>query len=151
MVFDVRINSTKTKAQIKLLAAGGTLPLTVGWSGDENVSYTDYEVHNLFGVSVNVMVNTNAKTGVSGKASVTKTFTGTFNSYDDVKIMVMKSGEWTEITAHTGEPASKILVKTTYKWCDERKNISDVYDGKKYAKSFNDYVSDPSVASDWYE
>jgi hypothetical protein len=97
------------------------------------------------------MVNTNAKTGVSGKASVTKTFTGTFNSYDDVKIMVMKSGEWTEITAHTGEPASKILVKTTYKWCDERKNISDVYDGKKYAKSFNDYVSDPSVASDWYE
>ena len=151
VVFDVRINSTNTKAQIKLKAAGGTLPLTVGWLGVAGTSYTEYEVHNLYGVATNVMVNTHAKNGIDGKADVIKTLTGTFNSANDVKIMVQKRGEWIEIFAHTGEPASKIQVKTTYQWCDERMNISDVYNGETYTKSFDDYVSDPSVASDWYE
>lgn len=150
-VFDVRIDETKTKAQIKLLAAGGTLPLTIGWNGDAGTSYADYEVHNLYNVATNVMVNTHARNGVDGKPVVVKTLTGRFNSANDVKVKVQKRGEWIDIKAHTGEPASKIQVKTTYQWCDERKNISDVYDGTRYAKSFDDYVSDPSVASDWYE
>lgn len=150
-VFDVRINSSKTKAQIKLKAAGGTLPLTIGWTGDAGTSYEEYEVHNMYNVATNVMVNTNARNGVDGKADVTKTLTGTFNSANDVKVMVQKRGVWMEITAHTGQPASKIQVKTTYTWCQERKNISDIYNGTVYEKSFNDYVSDPSVASDWYE
>ena len=150
-VFDVRINSSKTKAQIKLKEAGGTLPLTIGWTGDAGTSYEEYEVHNMYNVATNVMVNTNARNGVDGKADVTKTLTGTFNSANDVKVMVQKRGVWMEITAHTGQPASKIQVKTTYTWCQERKNISDIYNGTVYEKSFNDYVSDPSVASDWYE
>lgn len=150
-VFDVRIDETKTKAQIKLLAAGGTLPLTIGWNGEPGTNYADYEVHNLYNVATNVMVNTHAKNGVDGKAEVVRTLTGTFNSANDVKVKVQKRGEWIDITAHTGEPASKIQVKTSYVWCDERQNISDVYDGSRFAKSFDDYVSDPSVASDWYE
>ena len=151
VVFDVRINTSNTKAQIKLKAAGGTLPLTIGWDGDERTSYSDYEVHNMYDVATNVMVNTHAKNGVDGKKDVVKTLTGTFNSANDVKVMVQKKGEWHEITAHTGEPASKIQVKPTFNWCNERKNIGDVYNGKRHPKSFNDYVSDPSVASDWYE
>ena len=150
-VFDVRIDSTKTKAQIKLKAAGGTLPLTIGWDGAAGTSYAEYEVHNMYNVATNVMVNTNAKNGVDGKPDVTKILTGTFNSANDVKVMVQKSGTWMTINAHTGEPASKIQVKPTYVWCSERKNISEVYDGNTYTKSFNDYVNDPSVASDWYE
>ena len=110
VVFDVRISADKTKAQIKLKAAGGTLPLTIGWSGAEGTSYSDYEVHNLYGVATNVMVNTHARIGVDGKPDVLKTLTGTFNSANDVKVMVQKRGEWTEITAHKGEPASKIQV-----------------------------------------
>jgi len=151
VVFDVRINTSNTKAQIKLKAAGGTLPLTIGWDGDEMTSYSDYEVHNMYDVATNIMVNTHAKNGVDGKKDVVRTLTGTFNSANDVKVMVQKKGEWHEITAHTGEPASKIQVKPTFNWCNERKNIGDVYNGKRHAKSFNDYVSDPSVASDWYE
>ena len=151
VVFDVRINNTKTKAQIKLKAAGGTLPLTVGWSGEAGTSYSEYEVHNMYQVATNIMVNTNARNGVNCKADVINTLTGTFNSANDVKVMVQKRGEWIEITAHTGEPASKIQVKPNYQWCNERRNIGEVYNGTKYAKSFNDYVSDPSVASDWYE
>ena len=151
VVFDARINTAKTKAQILLKAAGGTLPLTVGWSGAAGTSYSEYEVHNLYKVATNVMVNTHAKNGVDGKADVEKTLYGNFNNYNDIKIMVQKRGEWIEITAHEGEPASKILVNTTYQWCDERENISDVYNGTKFARSFTDYVNDPSVASDWYE
>ena len=151
VVFDARINMAKTKAQILLKAAGGTLPLTVGWSGAAGTSYSEYEVHNLYKVATNVMVNTHAKNGVDGKADVEKTLYGNFNNYNDIKIMVQKRGEWIEITAHEGEPASKILVNTTYQWCDERENISDVYNGTKFARSFTDYVNDPSVASDWYE
>ena len=145
VVFDVRINTAKTKAQIKLKAAGGTLPLTVGWTGAVGTNYLEYEVHNLYKVATNVMVNTHAKNGVDGKDDVIKTLTGTFNTANDVKIMVQKRGEWFEITAHTGEPASKIQVKTTYQWCDERQEI-DV----KYPK-FKDYVTNPSSTSNWYE
>jgi hypothetical protein len=144
-VFDVRINTAKTKAQIKLKAAGGTLPLTVGWTGAVGTNYLEYEVHNLYKVGTNVMVNTHAKNGVDGKDDVIKTLTGSFKSANDVKIMVQKRGEWIEITAHTGEPASKIQVKTTYQWCDERQEID-----KKYPK-FSDYVTTPSSTSNWYE
>jgi len=151
VVFDVRINSSKTKAQIKLKAAGGTLPLTVGWTGAAGTSYMEYEVHNMYNVPTNVMVNTHAKNGVDGKADVVKTLRGTFNSYNDIKVMVQKMGEWIEITSTAGEPAGKIQVKTTYQWCDERMDISEVYNGKKYSKSFNAYVKDKKVGSKWYE
>ena len=149
VVFDVRLNTNKQWAQIKLKAAGGTLPLTVGWDGTGS-NYSEYEVHNMFGVATNVMVNTNWKTGVS-KPAVVKNIKGTFNSYDDVKILVQKGGNWEEITAHTGQPASKILVKTTYKWCDEREDIGIKYNGKVYPYSFRDYVKSWDVGSGWYE
>ena len=152
-VFDVRINSAGTKAQILLKAAGGTLPLTIGWSGEEGTSYSEFEVHNMYGVATNVMVNTNATNGVNGLPDVPKTLTGTFKSYDDIKVMVCKRGEWITIEAFEGEPAGKIRVKPTYEWCKERRNIYDVYNGEKagYRKSFLDYVKDPNVGSSWYE
>ena len=151
VVFDVRLNTAHTKAQVKFLAAGGTLPLTVGWDG-QGTNWNDYEVHNIFGVSTGTMVNTNWRTGVT-KSYVTKTFTGSFSTYDDVKIMVLKGEKWELITAHTGWPASKILVNTTYQWCDEREDIGIKYNSVTSGcpKSFRDYVKDPSVKSDWYE
>ena len=151
VVFDVRLNTAHTKAQVKFLAAGGTLPLTVGWDG-QGTNWNDYEVHNIFGVSTGTMVNTKWKTGVT-KDYVTKTFTGSFSTYNDVKIMVLKGENWEVITAHTGWPASKILVNTTYQWCDEREDIGIKYNSVTSGcpKSFRDYVKDPSVKSDWYE
>ena len=150
-VFDVRLNTTHTKAQIKLLAAGGTLPLTIGWDG-QGTNWSNYEVHNWFGVSTGTMVNTKWRTGVT-KDYVTKTLTGTFNEYNDVPIKVLKGETWETISAHTGWPASKILVNTTYQWCDEREDIGIMYNSVTSGcpKSFRDYVKDPSVKSDWYE
>ena len=143
VVFDVRINSTKTKAQIKLKAAGGTLPLTVGWTGEAGTSYEEFEVHNLYGVPTNVMVNTHAKNGIDGKADVIKTLKGTFNSAKDVKIKVQKLGEWYDIEAHVGEPASKLAVGTDYDWCDERQNINDKY------SNFSTYVQENTLTEWW--
>lgn len=143
VVFDVRINTAKTKAQIKLKAAGGTLPLTVGWTGEAGISYTEFEVHNLYGVSTNVMVNTHAKNGVDGKADVIKTLKGTFNSANDVKVMVQKRGVWYDIEAHVGEPASKLAVGTDYEWCDERQNINDKY------SNFSTYVQENTLTVWW--
>ena len=150
-VFDVRLNTTHTKAQIKLLAAGGTLPLTIGWDG-QGTNWSNYEVHNWFGVSTGTMVNTKWRTGVT-KDYVTKTLTGTFNEYNDVPIKVLKGETWETISAHTGWPASKILVNTTYQWCGEREDIGIKYNSVTSGcpKSFRDYVRDPSVNSDWYE
>lgn len=143
VVFDVRINSNKTKAQIKLKAAGGTLPLTVGWTGEAGTSYAEFEVHNLYGVPTNVMVNTHAKNGIDGKADVIKTLKGTFNSANDVKIKVQKRGEWYDIEAHVGEPASKLAVGTDYEWCDERQNINDKY------SNFSNYVQENTLTEWW--
>lgn len=143
VVFDVRINSTNTKAQVRLKAAGGTLPLTVGWNGETGTSYNDYEVHNLYGVATNVMVNTQAKNGVDGRADVVKTLTGTFNNPNDVKVMVQKRGEWVELTAHQGEPASKLAVSTDYVWCTEREEILTRY------PSFKTYVQENSLTEWW--
>lgn len=143
VVFDARLNATKTKAQIRLKAAGGTLPLTVGWNGEEGTSYNEYEVHNIYGVPTNVMVNTNAKNGRNGLADKEMTLTGDFSSgYNAIKIMVCKLGEWVEICAQKGTPASKIVVTTDYLWCNEREDIS-----KKYP-NFTEYVSDPTKK--WY-
>ena len=143
VVFDVRINSNKTKAQVKLKAAGGTLPLTVGWTGEAGTSYEEFEVHNLYGVPTNVMVNTHAKNGIDGKADVIKTLKGTFNSANDVKIKVQKRGEWYDIEAHVGEPASKLAVGTDYEWCDERQNINDKY------SNFSNYVQENTLTEWW--
>ena len=143
VVFDVRINSNKTKAQVKLKAAGGTLPLTVGWTGEAGTSYAEFEVHNLYGVPTNVMVNTHAKNGIDGKADVIKTLKGTFNSANDVKIKVQKRGEWYDIEAHVGEPASKLAVGTDYEWCDERQNINDKY------SNFSNYVQENTLTEWW--
>ena len=85
VVLDVKI--TDKGADCILQAAGGTLPIRInGQDGPE--------VHELFGVDTDVMVNTNAeKKGLKGKSglpAVSFSITGKFSSADDVKIEVKK-------------------------------------------------------------
>lgn len=129
VVIDIKI--TKTGAECILQAAGGTMPLRI--NGDNNL-----EVHKLFGVSTDVMVNTNAENtpdpgdptkmmkGVSGKAAVPFTLTGKFNGTKSVKIEVNKGG-WQELTAERGVPASKIGVPQDTAWPLERVSIKQRY------------------------
>ncbi len=129
IVLDVAL--TKTGASCILQAAGATLQIRI--NGDDNL-----EVHKLFGVAQNVMVNTDAeKHGMTGakKYPVKFDLTGTFPSIKDIKIEVFKNNRWIELTAPQGDAASKIAVGTDFEWPYERQSLKTKYpDFPKYAK-----------------
>lgn len=136
IVLDVQL--TATGADCILQAAGATLPIRI--NGEDR-----YEVHKLFGVATNVMVNTSWSEGKpSGetKAPVTFSINGSFKSAKDVKIEVKQGDSWIELFAERGEPACKIAVSPIFVWPYEQQNIKERY------PKFPDWVKDPSVV--WY-
>lgn len=136
VVFDVTFTSNTT-ATITLQAAGGTLPLTIAGQ----------EVHQLFGVAVNEMVNTRASGSryATGRAPVSFDITGIdrANNGKDIRIMVQKNDVWEELMANKGVAAAKIAVTPTFEWCDEYQSIDVKY------PLFKDWVQNKSVI--WYE
>lgn len=118
------VNIVNGDAECVLQAAGGTLPLKV-----EN-----FEVHELFGVATNVMVNTGAGPSLD---PVPFTLTGITNP-KDIHIYVDK-GSWIEVTANRGTPASKIATWQSKEWCHEKQPISEKYSG------FPLWVSNPDI------
>lgn len=137
-------------AQIILLAAGGTIPLTV--AGEE--------VHNAFGVGVTTMVNTRdgnstafgayeAKEPVEiGKIQKTVTFgdktyylklTQDIQRAQDVPIIVnYGDSQVAELTANAAKAPHKLLVPFGTQWTSERKPLNLAY------PNFVNYVSDAS-------
>lgn len=162
VVFDVKFTSDND-AEITLIAAGGTLPLVVGIVPEDGVdSYPDNEVHALFGVPVNYMVNTNAEAkGLTGgapaagrqapKINFTKTGVKASNG-KDIPIYVQKTlkngtKKWFQLTAEKGQPASKLAVNSKsskFSICDERQDIKIKY------PNFKSWVvnNDPLI---WWE
>lgn len=148
VVFDFKIIDNGAKAKIELLAAGGTLPLRIGGTKDDENS--GVEVHGKFGVNINVMVNTAKdaspkivikpyqKFEITASEAGLEAFTA---DGSDIPVFVKKNGEWMELTARRGNPASKFRCATTTKWVDEYINIDWAY------PKFNDWVENPSV--DW--
>ena len=126
IVFDILFvkDGDTYKADILLQAAGGTLPLKIG----------NFEVHELFGVATNVMVNTGAGPSLD---PVPFTLTGITNP-KDIHIYVNK-GDWVEVTANKGAPASKIATWQDKEWCRERQPISEKYPG------FPLWVNNPDI------
>ncbi|MGN1229961.1 MAG: hypothetical protein ACI4T5_09975 [Prevotella sp.] len=139
VVFDVQLNwPSQGQHKITLQAAGGKLPLRVGVLDDE------HEVHYLFGVDTNTMVNTEDWT--AHKAPVSFVITPNSEEYKsakDIKVWVKKGSEWCELMAEQGKAASKIGVPSTFKWVKELKDIEPIY------TKFKDYVKDPSV--EWWK
>ena len=140
IVLDVQL--TATGADCILQAAGATLPIRI--NGEDR-----YEVHKLFGVATNVMVNTywsDGKPSGVTKDPVRFSITGSFKSAKDIKIEVNQGTPenpmWIELFADRGEPASKIAVTTDFAWPFERQNIKDRY------PKFPDWVKDPTIT--WY-
>jgi hypothetical protein len=129
VVFDVCLKSNETK--IRLKAAGGTLPLIIGVANPQNdQDYFDNEVHNLFGVAVNVMVNTNAHLkglNSDSKDDVIFTLNTAYTNAKNIPVYVKKNGTWVELTAVQGEPASKIGVDINFQWVNERQSMKGEY------------------------
>lgn len=127
VVFDVKLGyPTANQTTITLLAAGGTLPLTVAGT----------EVHEAFGVETNQMVNTGAGPEVAPKEIV---LNASYTNAIDIPVKVLKNGEWIDLTAERAEAAAKIAVPTSFDWCQERVNITSEY------PKFKDYVT----STDW--
>ena len=138
VVFDVKYEyPVWNKTTIILQAAGGKLPLCIGVLDDE------HEVHNLFGVSLNTMVNTEDWT--AHKDPVPFIIDGQYGSWNinNLPIWVQKGSDWVLLTAHKGKAASKIAVSTDYKWVKELKDISNAY------KNFDTYVT--NCTPEWWK
>ena len=142
-------------AQITLLAAGGTLPLTVA----------GVEVHNAFGVGETTMVNTvndystvntntpprtldpvaigNVTRSVkyNGETKSLKLFEG-YSTANSIPIIVNYNGQSiNELSATGGKAPHKLFVPLETKWAVERKNLALAY------PDFVNYVSDAN--KDW--
>ena len=130
-VFDAYRDYTNNQTVIILHAAGGTMPLTVGGK----------EVHEAFGVDVNIMVNTDNNT--TNRPVAIYRIPGTYNSLNDIPVMVNGS---TELKAEKGENKvpMKLAVPVGTKWLKEKVIITDGY------PDFANYAHLGSPAN-WYE
>ena len=144
---------TSQKVEIKLLAAGGTLPLYVDGK----------EVHEQFGVDQYTMVNTDAKAhGLKGKDDAqpvtweTSNYSGSTigDIANSIVVKVIKNGEEYLIRAERGHIASKIGVKfindQEYEWCYERQDIEDKYSLITGDSPFQAWVQGIYPYADWY-
>jgi len=139
IVFDVQWTSTGAKVRIN--AAGGTLPLTIGGAAGG----LGTEVHAAFkeanptkNITVKTMMNTfeNHKSDyVRPIINLTGNFVNAETGQKDanlIKLFVNKGTEddpkWIELTAVRGKVASKIGVDPKVEWCNERQGIDSRYD-----------------------
>jgi len=129
-VFDYKLNSDGS-VSIKLWAAGGTLPLTIGGtrSTDKQTITGGREVHEAFGLTnTSTMINTGAGATIN---PVTFDLTGSYSQVGDIHLWVYKTvngvKEWVEIEAVVGEPAGKFVTNTDVNWVDEYANIKGAY------------------------
>lgn len=145
---NVETTGTSYYANIILLAAGGTYPLTVAGT----------EVHTALGAaSTSVIVNTCS----SDEDAYSNPYINTTGAKDlgnfadiasikDITIIVKIGDEVHELTAEKGEAAEKICIeKIGTKWTKERKKIKKAYDFKAYvndaSKKFWDNILDESL------
>ena len=152
VVFEVS-KGNNDMVHIKLLAAGGTLPLTVGgaegWTVDNHGEQVlAYEVHRLFKVSTGTMVNTNSTTNGATRDPVEfdidypEGVSPSNNIYEIANAIPIRvyredlSSDTNEkkwivipkaqpVTSDSGSTitASKLCVDTNFRWCNERNHI----------------------------
>ena len=163
VVFDVTWVS-ESEVDVEILAASGTLPLTIGWNGNETneSGYIDYEVHNLLGYSETMIINTHSSVGnhIDGVPSKHLTLNGTFRKdhfaedvRDNIPVKVRKNNRWYEIKADQGKVAGKLAVDKEYEpWCNERKDIDDWWINADKQGLFLKYTQDPTTLTKyWYK
>lgn len=138
VVFDVKYDdptAASTGAKIRVVAAGGTLPLYV-YAQD-----AAHEVHALFqaanqdkSISTSTMINTYAGRHNEYTHAYFTISSGLNPAVHgrDIKIYVVKPNaqgvETTyELTAQQGEPAAKVAVLPTFQYCDEFASIKGTF------------------------
>ncbi len=147
VVFDV-LEAENGKTTLKLICAGGVLPLRVRGANQAD----GYEVHQLFDENATPnangeyeMYNTGAGPNVPPVAFQVEGEYTTRAEIKEIIIEVFKSGTWMELTATTGEAACKILVDNTFIPVAERRNIADEN------QKFTDYIQGAFVDDFWWK
>lgn len=146
VVFSVSHVSGTTTATVKMLAAGGTLPVYVKY-GTQNLG----EIHELLGVSTGVMVNTGSG-ATANVASQEIEVPANFSMSTDMggfAITVVKGGD-EEVTVDIaapgkGEAPQMICVaSSTWAWPTERTSIMKAY------PDFGDWGQNYATNQTWY-
>lgn len=130
LVLDVKFLGSD-KVKMRVYAAGATLPIRI--NGEDAL-----EVHGLYHQPTNIMINTGAAAaGYPNQAyesngvypEFERTITGVDDAYGaNIKIEVEKgAGNWVELFAKPGQPASKMGVMPDYTPCTEREDITGRY------------------------
>ena len=138
-VFDVQLLDNDSKVKITLLAAGGTLPLTVA---GEEVHGKFQEFNPNLGISTGTMLSTGS-TNIKNKyhyINCTAPYYIVDNIYGstDIKVVAknipvqvqkLVSGErrWVTLECEKGKATAKVAVRDNYNWCDEREHINSRY------------------------
>ena len=122
IVLEVKYGSP---AKVRLTHAGGTLPLRIN---DNDL----FEVHKLFGVQVNEMVNTgmgpNCPAVLLNDKGLNVNIANAAEANTKLKLSVYKAGDWQEMKAPKGEPACKLAVGMDYNVLGERQSIKTAYE-----------------------
>jgi hypothetical protein len=147
VVFDI-VKAEGSKTTLKLICAGGVLPLRV--RGAEGTGDAGREVHEVFGDTTpelenHPMYNTGKGPNVD---PVIFEVAGTYKTPEQIKniiIEVYKNGVWMPLNAERGKAACKILVDDTFTPVPERKNIADENG------NFTDYVQGKFVDDFWWK
>jgi hypothetical protein len=135
VVFDALIDRSKNKTYIRVMAAGGTLPLYIAGT----------EVHGLFNLDTKVMINTgkNAHNKYTPQEFV---IDQVYASYKDIPVNVELTAASAstdkilqDLKAEKGSAPQKIAVGTNFVWCDERDQIEEIYD------NFPEYVTNSAT------
>ena len=145
VVFDV-VKVEGENTILRLICAGGTLPLRVRGSGESE----GREVHAVFGDETPIfekhpMYNTGKGPNVPATEFTVKGKYVTPAEIKNIKIEVYKNNSWMELKATTGEAACKILVDDTFVPVRERRNIADEN------KKFTNYVQGSFVDDFWWK
>lgn len=154
IVLDVTYGSP---AKIKLVAAGGTLPLYI------NVQDDAHEIHHIFAaanpdkdITVKTMINTHATAegeygAVDGLETVDITnllnvsIADAEEANEKLTLFALKDGEIQELTAPKNEPTCKLAVDPSYRILKERQSI------KKHYELFVDWATETGFVSKWWQ
>jgi hypothetical protein len=162
IVFDIQYGSP---AKIRVMAAGGTLPLRI--KVKDAASHSDdactgkdgngwQEIHALWGKSTGIMINTNATTIINQKMGYeTSTLLDPIeldynvtNAADankitiEVKKTVDGVAGWYPMEAAVGAPAAKFACSPNLRWAEEREDL-------KGHSNFKDWVQGAIETWNW--
>lgn len=145
VVLGVEYVSGQTTAMVKLLAAGGILPVAVSYNG----SLVFDEVHSAFGVDQNTMVNTGytkVTTLPEKKINVTANFSMLTQASKFALTVTREDGTSSQIAVPDAKgvaPQAFVVADPNWEWPAERQRITDKY------STFSEWISN-AAKTDWY-